>query len=154
MGKIFENKTLHKKGLKGITVSTSVCKKGIIRYKVSNRSNKTICLAQKTFMGDFCPMVKNKIDDIMYKDNVKELIHDKEEEDNIDLETDVSLEQLYSQYVDDKEIYAVNIANESNETLNFNVAGENLTNAQKVILTEMLNKIGMFLQHMHMIWVR
>ncbi len=140
MGKIFENKMLHKKGLKGITVSTSVCKKGIIRYKVSNRSNKTICLAQKTFMGNFCPMVKNKIDDIVYKDNVKELIYDKEEEDNIDLETDVSLEQLYSQYVDDKEINAINIANESNETLNFNVAGENLTNAQKVILTEMLNK--------------
>ena len=85
-------------------------------------------------------MVKNKIDDIVYKDNVKELIYDKEEEDNIDLETDVSLEQLYSQYVDDKEINAINIANESNETLNFNVAGKNLNNAQKVILTEMLNK--------------
>ena len=77
IGKITENKTLQQKGLKGITVETSVSKKGTINYKIANESNKPIKLNQKTYIGTFSITyrqgAKNHVDAlsrIKYSDNV------------------------------------------------------------------------------------
>ena len=131
IGKITENKTLQQKGLKAITVETSVSKKGTINYKIANESNKPIKLNQKTYIGTFSITTQTKNNSAIVQNDVKEA--------DINLETDVPLEQLYSPYIEDtdQEISAIN---DSNESFNFEIAGEHLSQSQQAALTNLLNK--------------